>query len=88
MKRRSFLAGFLCMGALAGTRLRMPEFVPSETEHPDGIALYSRELPLSNSLAEAVDLSEESIEDMCIEIRKLTDDRGILRSPSAPHAAS
>ena len=45
------------------------------TEH--GLALYSREHPLSNSLATAVDLSEESIEDMCIEIRKLTDDRGI-----------
>lgn len=48
-----------------------------QTEHPDGIALYSRAHPLSNSLAEAVDLSEESIEQLCIELRKLTDNRGV-----------
>ncbi len=46
-----------------------------KTEH--GLVPYSREHPLSNNLATPVDLSEESIEDMCIEIRKLTDDRGI-----------
>jgi hypothetical protein len=32
MKRRSFLAGLMCMGALAGTRLRLPAFVPAEED--------------------------------------------------------
>ena len=48
-----------------------------KTEHPDGLALYTREHPLSNNLATPVDLSEEALEHLCIDIRKLTDDRGI-----------
>jgi len=79
MKRRDFVS--MLIGASTAAIL-VPKRVFSlpphawylKTEHPDGLALYSREHPLSYNL---VDLSEEALERLCIDIRKLNDDRGI-----------
>lgn len=40
------------------------------------IPFYSHPHPLSNIRVTPVDLSEEALERLCIDIRKLTDDRG------------
>ena len=39
VKRRNFLAGILAMGALAGSRMRIPEFVPVVDEDARFLAL-------------------------------------------------